>query len=326
MTRNTSHRSGIFFVTDLGYALPTIASALEIRRKTPLARADIRIVMTDIPTETMEQIHDFLAPQGIFVDAMPKALYADFNHKLFNQTHVPISALGRFFMLDCIPDIYDRILYLDGDTWPSGDPAKLLESELPTGKFAAAEDKSYFYRQELGRTGKRIRNYFARIGINGDAGYFNSGVLLTDAGTWRELSKDAYEFFLKNTVSCMHHDQSALNAVAGGRRVRLAPRWNYLNAYFEWGLKPEASPEIIHFAGGSKPWLVSDHLYSPTYEQAFAPLTRLGINLEHLSGERLRIHNAFVRREELKSKTIFLHRIFARRQMFGQLVKSASVG
>ena len=43
---------GIFYVTDLGFALPTIASALEIRKKRSADRADVRIVTTGIPADS----------------------------------------------------------------------------------------------------------------------------------------------------------------------------------------------------------------------------------------------------------------------------------
>ena len=47
---------------------------------------------------------------------IPRAISA-FDPQLFNKTHVPISAIGRFFMLDAVPDIYDRILYIDVETF-----------------------------------------------------------------------------------------------------------------------------------------------------------------------------------------------------------------
>ncbi len=124
-------RRGVFFFTDIGFALPTLASALEVRRKIPKNYADIRIVTTGIPDATLGRIADVIDGRGIFLDILEPSIISGFDHNAYNKTHVPVSALGRFFMLDVVPDIYDRILYLDGDTWPIGDPMQLLDGIIP---------------------------------------------------------------------------------------------------------------------------------------------------------------------------------------------------
>jgi lipopolysaccharide biosynthesis glycosyltransferase len=317
-------RHGVFFVTDLGFALPTIAAALEMRKKIVPGRADIRIVTTDIPAPTVQRLHDFLEPHDIHTDVLDREYYSTFDHRLFNKTHVPISAIGRFFMMDVVPDIYDRILYLDGDTWPSGDPLQLLDAELPDGCFGAAEDRSYFRRHELGPVGQKIRTYFANLGIDGNDGYFNSGVLLADVRTWRSLCAEAFEFFLKNTARCTYHDESALNAVAKTRRVRLAPQWNFANAYLEWQLKHAVPPQIIHFAGGEKPWQIPFHPYHDMYAAAFAPLARLGLTFEQRSAENLQ---ALAQRARLRKirDNMFMHRKFIYQRTFDRLVQTAKI-
>lgn len=319
--RKSIRRNGVFFVTDAGFLAPTIIAAAEVRRKTPIDFADIRIVMIDIPYEVSQRLKDNLAALGIFVDTLSKEYFFTFDHNLYNKTHVPISALGRFFMLECAPDIYGRILYLDGDTWLNGSLVDLLNSQLPIGKFAASEDKSYYYRHEIGRTGLRVRNYFSDIGINGDHGYFNSGVLLADVETWRMLSNDAFSFFRRNPKICMYHDQSALNAVAGDRRVRLSPRWNYLSDYFDWGITGNISPQIVHFAGGGKPWKIPTHSYHQKYVDAQNILRNLHLRFETFSDDELRANHRFALRENLRAKTVFWHRRPLRRQMFKSLVE-----
>jgi lipopolysaccharide biosynthesis glycosyltransferase len=315
---------GIFFVTDLGFAIPTIASALEIRKTVAADRADVRIVTTDIAADTVQRMRDFLAPYGIHTDILDPAHCPAFDHRLFNKTHVPPSAIGRFFMLDAVPDIYDRILYLDGDTWPSGDPLKLLEAELPDGCIAAAEDRSYFRRNELGPVGQKTRAYFSNLGIDRNAGYFNSGVLLSSAQTWRSLCADAFDFFVENTVRCTYHDQSALNAVAGKRRVRLAPQWNFANAYLEWQLKYATPPQIIHFAGGEKPWQIPFHPYHGMYAAAFALLKHLNLNMKERSAEDVQ---ALARRARLRKvrDQLFVHRKLIYQHTFDRLFQTSMI-
>jgi lipopolysaccharide biosynthesis glycosyltransferase len=317
-------RRGIFFVTDLGFALPTIASALEIRKKVATGCADVRIVTTAVPGDTVQRLRDFLEPYGIHTDVLDPACYSAFDRRLFNKTHVPISAIGRFFMMDAVPDIYDRILYLDGDTWPTGDPLQLLEAELPDGCIGAAEDRNYFRRHELGPVGQKTRAYFSNLGIDGNAGYFNSGVLLSTAQTWRSLCADAFEFFLKNTARCTYHDESALNAVAEKRRVRLAPHWNFANSYLEWKLKYASPPQIIHFAGGEKPWQIPFHPYYEMYAAVFVKLTHLGLTLERRSAENLQ---ALAQRARLRKVRdwMFVHRKFIYQRTFDRLIQTSKI-
>lgn len=318
------YRQGIFFVTDLGFALPTVASALEVRKKVPPGRADIRIVTTDIPSDIIRRLADFIGSYGIQLDVLEGSRFSSFDHGAYNKTHVPISALGRFFMLEVVPDIYDRILYLDGDTWPVGDPLKLLEANLPDGTIGAAEDRNYFRRYEIGPVGRKTRAYFSGLGIDAKAGYFSSGVLLADTKTWREVSAEAFGFFIRNTTRCLYHDQSALNAVAGGRWTRLAPQWNFASSYMEWGLKCATPPQILHFAGGDKPWTMPFHPYHPMYLAAFAPLKELGLPIKHYSREQL---NALEKRARLRKirDELFIHRKVIYQHTFDRLVRTSAI-
>lgn len=317
-------RQAIFFVTDLGFALPTLACALEVRKKVPRNRADIRIVTTDLPVRTFGRIAEFAAPHGIELNNLPWPSFTEFDHGAFHKTHVPMSSLARFFMLDAVPDIYDRILYLDGDTWPLGDPLKLLEASLPEGCLGAAEDRNYFRRHEVGPVGRKTRAYFSGLGINGDRGYFSAGVLLADTRTWRKISADAFAYFVDNTARCHYHDQSALNAVAGECWVRLAPQWNFMHSYAEWRLKHGTSPQILHFAGGDKPWTVPYHPYYQTYQTAFAPLRELGLPIQQYSQQRIA---ALARRARLRKlrDALFIHRRLYYQYTYDYLVKTSAI-
>lgn len=290
----------------------------------PLGRADVRIVTTDIPAEVFQRLAEFACPYGIFLDALPSSRFCGFDRKAFNKTHVPVSALGRFFMLEAVHENYDRILYLDGDTWPVGDPSQLFEVELPEGYLGAAEDRNYFRRHEMGPVGRKTRAYFSGLGIDGNSGYFSSGVLLADSKTWREVSADAFTFFARHTERCLYHDQSALNVVARARWVRLAPRWNFMNAYLEWGLRYTAAPQILHFAGGDKPWDVPFHPFHQTYAAAFAPLQRLGLPTLRLSQERLDALRRRARLRKLRDE-LFVHRKLYYQMTFDRLVGAAVV-
>ena len=323
-TAEHARRRGIFFVTDPGFALPTIVSALEIRKKVPTGYGDVKIVTTAIPDDTVARMRTFLEPRGIHTDILDPACYSAFDQNQFNKTHVPVSAIGRFFMMDAVPDIYDRILYLDGDTWPMGDPMQLLEAELPDGCLAAAEDRCYFRRHELGPVGQKTRTYFSNLGIDTNDGYFNSGVLLADVGTWRALCAEAFEFFLKNTARCTYHDESALNVVAAKRRVRLAPQWNFANTYLEWNLNYTKPPQIIHFLGGEKPWQVPFHPYYEMYAAAFAALAPLGLSFWKRSPEDIQALAQRARWRKMRDRAFVLRKLVYQRT-FDRLVQAAAI-
>jgi lipopolysaccharide biosynthesis glycosyltransferase len=313
-----------FYVTDLDFALPTLASALEVRRKVPRERADVHIVTTGIPADILCRMTEFAGPYGVQINDLNYASFSGFDHRNFNKTHVPITALGRFFMLDAVPGVYERILYLDGDTWPVGDPLKLLEADLPEGFIGAAEDRYSFRRQELGPVGRKTRAYFAGLGIDPNAGYFSSGVLLSDVKTWRQLCSEAFDFFVNNTTRCLYHDQSALNAVAKNRWVRLAPQWNYATCYSEWGMKCTMPPQILHFAGGDKPWTLPFHPYHQTYLAAFAPLQKLGLPVKQYTRQQLNGLRTRFRIRKLRD-TLFVHRKLNYQHTFEKLVEFAAI-
>lgn len=318
-------RHAVIFVTDQGFAAPTMIAALQARQSVPRETADIRVIITDMPEPETEVIRHYLEPRGVYVDVMHTADHLAFDRGQFNRTHVPVSTLARFFMLDAIPQQYDRILYLDGDTWPSGDLPRLLAADLPHGCIAAAEDKNYFRRYEMGPVGRRTRAYLHGLGLHRDAGYFNAGVILAHADTWRALSAEAFSFFQAHTALCVYHDQSALNAVAGPRRVRLAPQWNFAGSYFDWGIRTVSPPQIIHFAGGEKPWMLPFHPFYKNYATSLAPLSALGLRVKQLPPEELGAQATRARWRRLRDRS-FIHRTIFKQRTFDMLVRTSVIG
>lgn len=318
----------VFYVTDLNFALPTLISAMGVRRWVPAEKADIRIVTIDVPEAMLEGLRRFCEPHGLKIDVMDAGRFSNFDVARFNKTHVPISTLGRFFMLDCVAETYEHIVYIDGDTWILKDPTALIDYRPPAGMLAAAEGPSYFYRRDLTRHGRETRAYFKGIGVDGDRGYFNAGVLSASAETWRELSREAFDYFLNNIERCIYHDESALNAVAKDRRVRLSPRWNFNSAYRYWGLESWVDPVIYHFTGAPKPWVGVftpwNNVHGPYIEAARA-LDELGLPLKALS-EGDRAQGVANDRQYRRLRGLFLPRLLSRRSEVGRLLKLSVLG
>ncbi len=319
-------RTVIVYVTDRGFALPSAASALEVRRLVPCGVADISIVTVGIPQRNVDLLSSYLHPHNIAVTILPSRTFSNIDREHFNQTHVPDTSLARFFITEALPCKYDRILYLDGDVWPSGDLSELMSYQIPPGCLAAAEDQSFFYQNDFGATGRAVRAYFAGLGINGSDGYFNNGVLFADVTTWKILAREAFQFFSENIRICRYHDQSALNAVVSGRRVRMSPRWNFLSVYRNWDVAPLSQAHLIHFAGGIKPWAVPDPEFDGLYDKYKAYFQRLDVtelNVEACSRYKIEesiAHNARIRR---KMKTTFLYRKWMRRSKFLEMERTS---
>jgi lipopolysaccharide biosynthesis glycosyltransferase len=324
--RNDVVRSAVVYVTDAGYALPSAASAVAVRRTLPASVADVYIVAVDIDDRAFEGLSEFLDQHQVSVVRLKDRSFASFNTQLFNKTHVPISCVARFFLLDALPRTYERILYLDGDVWPSADLGSLLAMDIPSGMIAAAEDTLYYCRSDFGDHGNGARAYFSAIGIDPAAGYFNSGVLLADSDALREIFRDAFEYFVNHTSACRYHDQSALNATTVGRRVRLSPKWNFLTAYRDWGIAPASDAKLLHFAGGFKPWTTPSPYYPGVFEiyrSAFEMLGSTGLKNDVLRPDEAQWFRKRLRRDWVKMRTVALPRRLWRRHEYRKLDKMA---
>jgi lipopolysaccharide biosynthesis glycosyltransferase len=198
---------------------------------------------------------------------------------------------------------------------------------VPNGRLAAVEDISFFCRHDVTAHGRSVRKYFRGLGINPENGYFNAGVFSVTRNTWRALANEALEFFVSNTETCRYHDQSALNAVIGDRRLRLSPAWNFQTPYRYWNIEKEIGPVVYHFTQGPKPWNGPVEPWievSNLYESQIPAFARLGLPLERLPEARIAALNAHSRMYKRKLRCLFPLRLHARREMLRKLV-SASV-
>jgi lipopolysaccharide biosynthesis glycosyltransferase len=101
----------------------------------------------------------------------------DLGSKAWNKTHVPPSALSRFYIEPHLHAHTDRIFNVDGDTFFVRDPTDLMRFVPAENTLAGAEDISYFTSPAATRFGSHTRAYFAGQGIDGSQGYLNSGLL-----------------------------------------------------------------------------------------------------------------------------------------------------
>ena len=315
-TKLSATDCAICYVTDRGFLFPTIASALSLRRFVPTDVADVLLFLTGEPTANHDALVAFLADLGIKLLLLDAGQLDAVDAAKWSQGHVSLSTLGRFLIADTVARSHRRMLYVDGDTWFDADPTSLLQYDIMAGRIGAVDDIRAFSRDDVGRFGSSSRSYFADLGMAADQRYFNAGVLLVETATWREMAREALDFFMANTALCVRHDQSAMNAVLGRRRVALPIRLNFMTEYENLGLAKAIRPAIYHFTGSSKPWVGAMSPWTrfhPYYEEVERRIGHL-VPRPTWNDDRARAQDRLTRRRWWKMHLLFAPRVFVKRR------------
>jgi lipopolysaccharide biosynthesis glycosyltransferase len=176
--------------------------------------------------------------------------------------HYSEACLYRLLLGRLLPEVVERVLYLDGDTIVRGSLAPLFELRLDDFVLAAVPHR-YFHLP-----GRCPNDYSSRLGLTKSAPYLNSGVLLVNLKMWRDLGIEAQSLdYVRSHLSVAEKlefpDQDTLNTVLLGKWLPLDARYNY----WAWTVEPESflhpsgtaargndAPVIVHYAGSRKPW------------------------------------------------------------------------
>lgn len=316
----------ICYVTDIGFLFPSIAS---IKSAFPFYRAhdaSVYLFVIDVAEDIAAAVAKELADCRVEVVRMDSAMFSGFDRADFNQTHVPLATLGRFFVDPLLPDSIREVIYVDGDTLINGDIGALLETIVPEGRFLAAEDISSFCRNDLTAYGDSVRAYFADIGIGDAMGYFNAGVFKADRRTWRTIGEEAYAFFTANAARCRFHDQSALNATVRDRRLILSTKYNFQTPYLPWFVERSVAPVLYHFTQFPKPWMGQCPPWGRFHDryQALEDLrVRLALPAKKQDASEIRLRFKEHRAQLIKLYGPLLPRLLSRRRRFLELERAA---
>lgn len=158
----------------------------------------------------------------------------------------------RIFLGSLLPD-YDRVIYIDPDTWIERSIWPLVRMPM-RNKFMAWVETS---------------NMNDVVFRDWDRPYFNNGVFIADLNFWREQNMESkmiawMDSYLKQWGRLpICPEQDAMNAVFIDYLAPLhisANLFNYLSdsPNLSWGNPVEYIPIIVHFVGEEKPWLVPD--------------------------------------------------------------------
>lgn len=142
-----------------------------------------------------------------------------------------------------------RVIYIDCDFLVLTDLSRLHDMPMGGALVLAARDSMVRALAD-----DCPRNLPA--GVDRDAPYFNSGLLVFDAQAWREASvaPRAFKILEEDGARCTYWDQTALNFALAGRVGLLDRGWNFPNRGFA---VEQAGTEVsaIHYVDRNKPWL-----------------------------------------------------------------------
>ncbi len=165
------------------------------------------------------------------------------------QHWLPLITYLRLWLPDALRLRYDRILYLDADTYlVSPELSRLFEVDLGPHVLAAVLDKMQWENPN-----RPILDFKAQ-GLDIPR-YFNAGVCLFDVAGYnaRDLLGEMRAINRAGTP-LQHHDQSLLNLATKGNWAELSPRWNWQWTHRFPGFTERADPLLHHFGGAPKPW------------------------------------------------------------------------
>ncbi len=251
-------RNAVLLIADELQFAPAVFLADRLARLRANRKIDI-ILATNSPTE-LAKAREYGGPfelmdiSGLHLDLdLPPTAY--FTRATYLSLFVPALLAGR----------YDRLLYIDIDTYPESDRVfALFDLDLGRYPIAAIRDLTVpffpnpFNGEELMET--------LRIPAQKCMGakYLNSGVLLMDLRAYRRdrFDSEAQKVIRDRKVRLRLPDQTVFNAMLRTKWLELSPAFNMITMAWASFIARFAPPVIVHFTGQVKPWhraFLDDH-------------------------------------------------------------------
>lgn len=178
------------------------------------------------------------------------------------------STYFRLLLGELLPKSVERVLYLDSDILVTQDITPLWHEDLQGCVLGAVQQSTVQVLKAAYGAGQ-----CRAMGVDPDAPYLNSGMLLIDLVEWRRqgVGVGALALAVQYKHLFHYHDQDALNVALAGTWKRLHPKWNAQYALWivpdstsphEEGAAAQARdmPVILHYTYRLKPWHTrSDH-------------------------------------------------------------------
>lgn len=258
----TLDRLAVVAATDDGFALPTVAMAASLAASAVPERAlDLYVLDGGMAPATADRLqralgHIAARARRRGVDLRPVVVNPDLSSVAGLPTHGHISSSTylRLLIPDLLPQSVSRVLYLDGDVVVRRDIDELFRLDLGSAPAAAAPNIT------KSTIGTNMRRHVER-GLDPDATYVNTGVMVLDLDRWRaeRLGSEVLQDLRKHGHLYQFWDQCGLNAVLQNRWAPLPPEWNVQTGspITKTSPPPLSAVAVLHFTGRYKPWHVA---------------------------------------------------------------------
>jgi lipopolysaccharide biosynthesis glycosyltransferase len=325
-------RTLVIYAGDARYAYPMLVSAWSVRAHASTDAFDIRIFAADYTPAQFDAAAAIAETLRVDFTPLNAADYLRFDLARFNThrdfAHLKPAVLSRLVTGYAIPDRYDQVLYLDGDTYCTGDIAPLVAFPAPKGRLFGVADSVNYFKHDPGRYAAWWRGLMGSLDIPTDATWYNTGVMMAERETWAERGAAALAFFEENVERCKFPVDCATNATAAAHWAPMSCRWNFMAPMRMWRLDASIQPRLYHFTGKEKPWLGRMDPWRdfwPRYEakrleRPLGALAEAGI-----AGAEIAAVNRHHAMEALKGMTVHRHRAHLARKAVMESEKSALV-
>ena len=249
----------VIYAGDAAYAYPMLVSARSVREHATDPSFDIWIFAADYTPEQFDAAAAIAETIRVKVVPMASKDYIRFDLARYRTdrdfAHLKPSVLSRLVTGQAIPEEYDQVLYLDGDTFCTGDLSPLVNFDVPPRRLLAVADAVNYFKYDTGPYATEYRAFMRQIGVDVDSTWYNTGVMMADRATWAERGAAALSFFVENIDICKFPVDGSTNATAKDHWAPISSRWNFMAPMRMWGCDAEINPAFYHFTGKEKPWL-----------------------------------------------------------------------
>lgn len=181
---------------------------------------------------------------------------------------------ARNFLPQLLPQVEDRVVFIDDDTIVQGDIEDLNDTPLRPGELIAASGDCNPLHTRL----KLWHNFYGSflnydnptviaLGISNSTCSFNAGVFVADLAAWRavDVSSQLNYWMELNTKEVVYGkgrpgggSQPPFLIVFYNRRGELDPMWHvrHLGTHFAMKIPDDVlkNAKLLHWNGASKPW------------------------------------------------------------------------
>jgi lipopolysaccharide biosynthesis glycosyltransferase len=171
----------------------------------------------------------------------------------------PLAIYMRLFIANFLPKDVQRVIVTDVDMINCRDLADLYNTDLNGYILGAVQDPRV---KTLDCDWGGIKNY-KKLGLDGSAKYFNSGLMLVDLERWKafDVGVKTLHCIANNKKYAGFPDQYGLNVVTAGRWMELPYAWNHFACF------DEGTPYQLHFVD-RKP-IYQSYSYNKAYKDLF---------------------------------------------------------